>query len=105
MENKIDSRKDNTYFDQRGKQILIGDLLKVYHFGIGNRTQYMYHIVVMEETKDFPVMAIRGYYEDKPHCRMCVLANNEQRVYKDAKVISEKDWQTKRIRIKIIKSK
>lgn len=93
--------KDNTYYDQTGKQILIGDLLKVYHFGSGNRTQYMYHVVVMEETQDFPVMAVKGHYADKPHCRMYVCADKETRVYKTAKIIGESDWETKRKRIKI----
>lgn len=92
--------KDNTYYDQTGKQILIGDLLKVYHFGCGNRTKYMYHVVVMEETQDFPVMAVKGHYADKPHCRMYVCADKE-RVYKSAKIIGTKDWETKRKRIKI----
>lgn len=61
----------------------------------------MYHVVVMEETKDFPVMAIKGYNSGKPHCRMYVLANNEQRVFKDAKIISEMDFSTKRQKIKV----
>lgn len=63
----LEGRKNNIYYDQTGKQILVGDLLKVYHFGKGNRTQYMYHVAVMEETKDFPVMALRCYTKDKPH--------------------------------------
>jgi len=45
----LEQRKDNTYYDKTGKQILVGDLLKVYHFGSGNQTQYMYFVVVMEE--------------------------------------------------------
>lgn len=94
-------RKDNTYFDQTGKQILVGDLLKVFHFAVRRRNHYMYHVVVMEETADFPVMAVKDHYADKPHCRMYVVANNEQRVYMEAKIISVKDFETKRLRIKI----
>lgn len=93
--------KDNTYYDQTGKQILVGDLLKVYHYGHGNRTKYMYHVAVMEETKDFPVMAVSAHWTTSPHCRMYVCADKETRIYKTAKIISEKDWETKRKRIKI----
>ncbi len=98
----LEGRKNNEYFDQTGKQILVGDLLKVYHFGSGNRTQYMYHVAVMEETKDFPVMAARCYTKYKPHYRLYVLCDNEQRVYKTAKIINMHDWETKRKRIKVI---
>ena len=98
----LEERKDNTYFDQTGKQILVGDLLKVFHFRSRKRNYYMYHVVVMEETQPFPVMALKAHYADKPHCRMFVVANNHQRVYKDAKIIGEKDWETKRKRIKIV---
>lgn len=93
--------KDNTYYDHTGKQILVGDLLKIYHYGHGNRTRYMYHVVVMEETKDFPVMAVKGHYADEPHCRMYVCANKETRVYEAAKIIGTKDWETERNRIKV----
>ncbi len=93
--------KDNTYYDQTGKQILVGDLLKVYHFGSGNRTRYMYHVAVMEETLDFPVMAVTGYQGEKPHCRMYVCTNKNTRIYEMAKIISELDFQTKRKRVKI----
>jgi hypothetical protein len=98
----LEGRKNNVYFDQTGKQILVGDLLKVYHFGKGNRTHYMYHVAVMEETKDFPVMAARDYTATKPHYRLYVLCDNEQRVYKTAKIVHTKDWETKRQRIKPI---
>lgn len=98
----LEERKDNTYFDQTGKQILVGDLLKVFHFRSRKRNYYMYHVVVMEETPSFPVMALKAHYADKPHCRMFVVANNPQRVYEDAKIIGEKDWETKRKRIKIV---
>ncbi len=99
-EKYLNKLKDNTYYDQTGKQILVGDLLKVYHFGTGNRTQYMYHVVVMEETKDFPVMSVRAYYADDPHCRMHVCVDKETRIYKSAKIIGTRDWETKRKRIK-----
>jgi hypothetical protein len=97
----LEGRKDNTYYDQTGKQILVGDLLKVYHFGKGNRTQYMYHVAVMEETQDFPVMALRCYTKDKPHYRLYVVCDNEQRVYRTAKIINMHDWESKRKRIKV----
>jgi len=95
----LEERKDNTYYDQSGKQILVGDLLKVYHYGSGNRTKYMYHVVVMEETPDFPVMATKAHYADKSHCRM--LAVTKDRKYRRAQIIGEKDWETKRKRIKV----
>jgi hypothetical protein len=98
----LEQRKDNTYFDKTGKQVLVGDLLKVFHFRSRNKDYYMYHVVVMEETKDFPVMAVKDYYSDKPHCRMLSLAMNEQRVYFNAKIIAVRDWETKRLRIKPI---
>lgn len=102
---KFDQLRDNTYYDKTGKQILVGDLLKVFHFQVRNKVHYMYHVVVMEETKDFPVMAVSGYRGEKPHCRMFVCADKESRVYNSAKIISELDFQTKRKRIKIIKQK
>ena len=98
----LEERKDNTYYDQSGKQILVGDLLKVFHFMSRNRNYYMYHVVVMEETQDFPVMSVKAHYSDKPHCRMYVVANNPQRVYLSAKIIGELDWQTKRKKIKVV---
>jgi len=96
----LEGRKNNTYFDKTGKQILVGDLLKVYHFGKGNRTHYMYHVVVMEQS-DFPVMATKDYFAVKPHYRLHVLCDNEQRIYGTAKIIGEYDWETKRQRIKV----
>lgn len=98
----LEERKDNTFFDKSGKQILVGDLLKVFHFRSGNRNYYMFHVVVMEETDSFPVMAVKGHYSDKPHCRMYAVANNPQRVYLAAKIIGVKDWETKRKKIKIV---
>ena len=97
----LEERKDNTYYDQTGKQILVGDLMKVYHFTSGKRNHYMYHVAVMEATKDFPVMAVSAHYCEKPHCRMYVVADNEQRVYRAAKIIGTKNWETKRLRIKV----
>lgn len=100
----LEERKNNTYFDKTGKQILVGDLLKVFHFKSRNRNHYMYHVVVMEETKDFPVMACKDHYAEKPHCRMFVLANNAQRIYKNAKIIGTRDWETKRVKIKVVET-
>ncbi|MES2397931.1 MAG: hypothetical protein V4549_18105 [Bacteroidota bacterium] len=97
---RLEILRDNTYYDQMGKQFLVGDLLKVAHFYIGKRLQYMYHVVVMEETQDFPVMAVKAHYADSPHCRMYVCADKETRVYKSAKIIGVKDWETKRKRFK-----
>jgi hypothetical protein len=97
----LEGRKNNIYFDKTGKQILVGDLLKVYHFGKGNRTQYMYHVAVMEETKDFPVMAFRCYTKEKPHYRAYVVCDNEQRVYHESKIINMHDWRTKRQRLRL----
>lgn len=95
----IEERKNNTYYDQTGQQILIGDLLKVFHFRQGNRNHYMFHVVVMEETIDFPVMAASAHYTTKPHYRLYVVA--QDRVYRDAKIIGEKDWESKRKRMKL----
>jgi hypothetical protein len=96
----LEQRKDNTYFDQTGKQILEGDLLKVFHFRSKNRNRYMYHVVVMEETGSFPVMSIKSHYANKPHCRMYILCNNEKRIYLDAKIIASKGTSIKREKIK-----
>ncbi len=96
---QLEFLKDNTYYDKTGKQILVGDLLKVFHFKVKNRTHYMYHVAVMEETKDFPVMAVSAHWTTKPHCRMYAVA--KERIYKSAKIISELDFETKRKRIKI----
>lgn len=98
---RLEILKDNTYYDKTGKQILVGDLLKVDHFKIRNRMHYMYHVVVMEETKDFPVMAVSAHWTTEPHCRIHVCCDKEQRVYKSAKIIGTKDWETKRKRIKV----
>ncbi|MES2287525.1 MAG: hypothetical protein V4547_17655 [Bacteroidota bacterium] len=102
-EERLKVLKDNTYYDQTGKQILVGDLLKVYHYGSGNRTRYMYHVAVMEETVDFPVMAVSAHWTTKPHCRMYVCTDKESRVYKSAKIIAERDFETERKWIKIKK--
>lgn len=97
----LEERKDNTYYDKKGKQILVGDLLKVFHFYKGKRAQYMYHVVVMEDNEDFPVMACKAYYADKPHCRMFVLVERGTRIIRNAEIIGVRDWETKRKRIKI----
>lgn len=101
----LEGRKSNLYFDQLGKQILPGDLLKVFHFRSRNRNYYMYKVIVMEGTEgdelNFPVMSIQSYYGIKPHCRLYVLCDNEQRVFYDGKIISMQDSQTKRQRIKV----
>jgi hypothetical protein len=97
----VDERKSNLYFDQTGKEILPGDLLRVFHFRTKKKIHYMHHVVVMEETKDFPVMSAKSYYSDKPHYRLYSVVNPTNRVYSDAKIIGEKDWETKRIKIKI----
>lgn len=97
----LEGRKDNTYFDKNGLQILIGDLLKVFHFKSGRKTFYMYHVVVMEETGDFPVMSVKDYYADKPHYRMYAVADNEQRYHSSAEIIGMQDYKTKRKKIKI----
>jgi len=96
----VEERKDNTYFDQTGTQILVGDLLRVYHFSMGKRKQYMYHVVIMEETIDFPVMSARSYYNDNSHYRIYAVAKN--RIYGDAKIISKRDYDTKRIKTKVL---
>lgn len=97
----LEGRKDNTYFDKNGLQILVGDLLKVFHFKSGRRNYYIYHVVVMEETGDFPVMSLKVHYADNAHYRMYVAADNAQRVYFGAEIIGMKDWEAKRLKIKI----
>lgn len=102
----LEGRKNNIYFDQSGKQILPGDLLKVFHFRSGKKNYYMYHVAVMEGTegdeKNFPVMSGKAHYADKPHYRFFVMCDNEQRVFFEAKIIKERDWETKRLKIKVI---
>ena len=97
----LEGRKSNIYYDSSGKQILEGDLLKVYHFGKGNKTRYMYHVAVIEETLDFPVMSVRDYNSNKPHCRMYVLCDNKHRSFYGAKIIHQKNYTSKRLKIKI----
>lgn len=96
----LEQRKDNTYFDKKGKQILEGDLLKVYHFRTKSKIYYMYQVVVMENTIDFPVLACRDFNKDKPHYRLYVVAN-ENRVYETAEIVQEGDWMAKRQKIKL----
>lgn len=97
----LEERKNNTYFDRSGKQILVGDLLKVDHFQVGKRKYYMHQVVVLEDTNEFPVFSLKDYEADKPHYRMYVVCNNTHRVFFGAKIIAVKDWQTKRKRIKV----
>ncbi|WP_126654093.1 hypothetical protein [Chryseobacterium aureum] len=99
----LEGRKSNIYFDKTGKQILEGDLLQVFHFRTRRKIYYMYQIVVIENTNEFPVMACRSIYSEKPHYRLYVVCDNEQRIYKDAKVIYERNYQNKRLKIKPIK--
>lgn len=97
----LEGRKNNTYFDKKGKQILVGDLLKVFRFRSRNRNYYMYQAVVMEDTMPFPVMACKAYYADKPHYRLFQVCDNGQRVYFDAEIIAYKDVDTNSNRLKI----
>lgn len=101
----LEQRKNNTYFDQSGKQILIGDLLKVFHFRTANRIYYMYHVAVMEETNEFPVMALRNYSTVKPHYRMYSVCDNVQRIFFAAKIINAVTSENKRLKIKVFTSK
>jgi hypothetical protein len=96
----LEGRKNNVYFDQTGRQILVGDLLKVFHFKTGKRNYYMYHVAVMQETKSFPVLAFKTHYGENPHYRAYVVANN-QRAILSSKIIAFRDWETKRQKIKI----
>ncbi|MBP1165079.1 hypothetical protein JOE44_001963 [Chryseobacterium sp. PvR013] len=97
----LEGRKSNIYFDKTGKQILEGDLLQVFHFRTKGKIYYMYHVAMIEETKDFPVMALRAHYSIKPHYRLFQVCDNEQRVYYNAKIIGERDYQTERLKIKL----
>jgi len=97
----LEGRKSNIYFDKTGKQILEGDLLQIFHFRTKSKIFYMYHVAVMEEGKDFSVLALRAHYNIKPHYRLYQVCDNEQRVYYAAKIIGERDYQTKRLKIKI----
>ena len=98
---KLEGRKNNIYYDKKGIQILEGDLIRVWHFiGARKKVNYMYFVSVIEETKDFPVMSLRSYYSDKPHCRLYVVCDNEQRMYKDAEIIHKRNWERPRLKIK-----
>ena len=100
----LEERKNNLYFDKSGKQILAGDLLKVFHFKSRNRIYYMYHVAVIEgvegSEKNFPVMAFKAHYSDKPHCRAYVVCDS-QRVCYGAKNYTTLDFETKRQKIKV----
>lgn len=95
----LEERKDNTYYDKKGRQILERDLLKIFHFKIRNRNYYMYHVVVMDDQQGEKFMACKDYYKDKPHYCLSLITQN--RIYKDAEIIAEKDWETKRLKIKV----
>jgi len=97
----LEGRKNNEYFDSTGKQILVGDLLEVFHFRTKRKIFYMHHVAVMEETSPFPVMAMRCYHKTKPHYRLYVVCDNPQRVYFGARIINEIDFQAKRKKIKV----
>lgn len=98
----LEGRKNNIYFDKTGKQILEGDLLQVFHFRTRNKIHYMYHIAVMDNRGEFPVLSGKDYYNaETPHYRFYAVANNPQRVYLDAKIIYERDYQSKRQKIKV----
>lgn len=96
----LEGRKSNIYFDKTGKQILVGDLLQVYHFRTKKKIYYMYHIVVMEEGNEFDVMALRTHYNIKPHYRLYQACDNDKRIYYGAKIAQELDYETKRLKIK-----
>lgn len=98
----LEQRKDNTYYDKTGKQILVGDLLKVYHFTSRNRNYYIYHIVVMNHDKEFPTLACRSYYENSPHYNLFSLCDNSQRIYFDAEIISMQYRVIQRKKIKVV---
>jgi len=100
----LEGRKNNVYYDKKGVQILEGDLLKVWHFiGARRKVNYMYLVTVIEETKDFPVMSLRDYHSDKPHCRLYVLCDNEQRMCKDAEIVDQRYWEKPRLKLKTFK--
>lgn len=101
MENTLEQRMNNVYFDKTGKQILEGDLLQVFHFRTRKKIYYMYHVATMENTNNFPVMGGRDYNSNKVHYRFYSVTRNEHRIYLEAKIIHEKDWQTKRLKIKV----
>lgn len=97
----LEQRKDNTYFDQTGKQIIAGDLLKVYRGRRGRKKHYDYQVVVMEQST-FPVLALKDYNAEKPHARLYIFADNEQRVFADALIIDVRDVETIRKKIKVL---
>ena len=62
----------------------------------------MYHVAVMDNRGEFPVLSGKDYYNaETPHYRFYVVADNPDRVYADAKIINERDYQTKRLKIKL----
>lgn len=99
LELSEENRRSNTYYDKTGKQILEGDLLKVLHFNSRGKKHWMYHVAVIEDARDFPVMSGRGYDSTTPHYRFYVVATNK-RIIPETTIIYEKDWETKRLKIK-----
>lgn len=80
---------------------MVGDLLKVFHFRSRNRNYFMYHVAVMEDTKDFPVLAGADYTTpDKPHYRMYVICL-DSRVFVEAIIVHKNDWKSKRLKIEV----
>jgi hypothetical protein len=98
-EEHLQFRKNNLFYDCKGKQILVGDVLKVYHFATINKIYYMYHDVVMQES-GFPVMACKDYNSDEPHYMLYQVCDPLTFIYEGAEIISGSDWRTKRKRIK-----
>ena len=101
-----DKKKDEEEYQNKNKENLaiIKDIKEnggFYKGAFGTEQYYMYHVVVMEEIEPFPVLSIKGYHSEKPHCRLFVLCDNEQRVFKGAKIIHKIDSTTKRQKIKI----
>ncbi len=100
----LEFRKDNTYYDQTGTQIIAGDLLRVFHFRTRGKIYYMYHVAVIEETKDFPVMSGASYdTTNKPHYRFYVISS-ENRIFEDAKIVFKNDLKAERKKVKIPKN-
>jgi hypothetical protein len=93
---------ENLFFDKKGKQILEGDLLKVFHFRTRSKIYYTYNVVVKVQNEKGEFFMIKDYSADKPHCLLWVAASNSERIFKKAEIIAG-DWQAKRKRIKINK--
>lgn len=96
MSNEIRRKIDEAVYDETGKQILPGDLLKVYHYTArrNRKKHYLYKIALNYEgywgANDFDA-------EDKSRH---ILQFDQRNVCVGAKVVYEKDWETKRKKIK-----